>query len=811
MEHEEVPSEAAEEESLRALLEDVRTKPARNVVFAAPANDPRARRPGDALRILLSAAVVAMAASAFHKGNDVDTRVTELFAADLPSWISAPLTIVFILGGVYSFVLLLAILVFGSGRAAIARDMFLAGVVAAGAATALSGLTGPEWPDIIPELLEREGVPSYPLLRLALATALVRVAAPYLAAPMRHVGGRLIGGMVVASLVLGYGGPTSVLGGLALGVGAAAAVHLAFGSGVGIPSLARIRDALQAIGVDVVSADYLDEQPIGVTLVKAELAAGEAVLVKVYGRDAVDAAFLTRTWRSVLYRDSHRAVSATGLQQVEHESLMLLEAGRGGASVPELVGWGPGDAGDALVVARGLDGERLESLEDSRIGDDTLAGCWQALVGLHAAGIAHRDIDTDRIVVRRDRVVLADLSGASMTADPLVRAADLAQMLVATAVKVGPDRAVAAARAAIGDERLAEALPVLQASALPATLQRAVKESNFKLKDLRAATTDATGSEAPQLAQLARVTWGNVAMVVLTVFAASALISALSDIGLETLADEVANASWAWIITAFVMAQLTNVGEWVSLTAFVPRVPFGPTIRFRYAISFISLAVPSDAGAIAMNIRYMQKQGVTWAAAVAQGPLLTIFSKGFDVILLVLSAKVVGETVKLDDVDSGPVLRLIVLVVVLVVIGLIVTLAVPKLRNRILPPVKEGFAAIRVSVTDPRRLLRVASGTLMQRLLFAMALAASAHAYGGSIGFVEAIFINSMVSLFIGLMPVPGGIGVGEAALAAGLTAFGMPEATALAAAVTHRMVTSYLPPIYGWYSSRWLTENDYL
>ena len=106
----------------------------------------------------------------------------------------------------------------------------------------------------------------------------------------------------------------------------------------------------------------------------------------------------------------------------------------------------------------------------------------------------------------------------------------------------------------------------------------------------------------------------------------------------------------------------------------------------------------------------------------------------------------------------------------------------------------------------------MAGGTLAQRILFGVTLAASAQAFGGTeIGLAEGIFVNSIVSLFLGLVPVPGGIGVGEAALAAGLGAMGMPEAPALAAAVTHRMVTTYLPPVYGWYTSRWLTANDYL
>lgn len=65
------------------------------------------------------------------------------------------------------------------------------------------------------------------------------------------------------------------------------------------------------------------------------------------------------------------------------------------------------------------------------------------------------------------------------------------------------------------------------------------------------------------------------------------------------------------------------------------------------------------------------------------------------------------------------------------------------------------------------------------------------------------------MSLFVGLVPVPGG--VGEAALTAGLVAVGVPEGPAIAAAISHRVVPNYLPPAYGWFASKWLTERDYL
>jgi uncharacterized membrane protein YbhN (UPF0104 family) len=210
-------------------------------------------------------------------------------------------------------------------------------------------------------------------------------------------------------------------------------------------------------------------------------------------------------------------------------------------------------------------------------------------------------------------------------------------------------------------------------------------------------------------------------------------------------------------------------------------------------------------------VRYMMRLGVSSAAAVAQGPLLTIVAKGLDVLLLIITSRLIGQSVELDDVDSGPVLRLLVLIAVLAVIGVALTLFVPKLRRMVIPPIKDALTAVRGSISSLDRLTRIVGGSLLSRVLFAMTLAASVAAYGASISFGEAVFVNSAVSLLVGLMPVPGGIGVGEAALATGLVTIGVPEGAALAAAVTHRMATTYLPPVFGWYATRWLTDRDFL
>lgn len=50
-----------------------------------------------------------------------------------------------------------------------------------------------------------------------------------------------------------------------------------------------------------------------------------------------------------------------------------------------------------------------------------------------------------------------------------------------------------------------------------------------------------------------------------------------------------------------------------------------------------------------------------------------------------------------------------------------------------------------------------------------------------------------------------------EAALTVGLMAVGVTESAALAAAVTFRIVTFYVPPLWGAAAFRWLERHGYL
>jgi uncharacterized membrane protein YbhN (UPF0104 family) len=41
--------------------------------------------------------------------------------------------------------------------------------------------------------------------------------------------------------------------------------------------------------------------------------------------------------------------------------------------------------------------------------------------------------------------------------------------------------------------------------------------------------------------------------------------------------------------------------------------------------------------------------------------------------------------------------------------------------------------------------------------------------------------------------------------------AAGVPEPAALAAALSYRVFSSYLPPVWGFFSMRWLQQHEYL
>jgi uncharacterized membrane protein YbhN (UPF0104 family) len=436
---------------------------------------------------------------------------------------------------------------------------------------------------------------------------------------------------------------------------------------------------------------------------------------------------------------------------------------------------------------------------------------------MHGAGIAHGRLDGDRILLQDDGgVTVADLSTATVAASSAEIVADRAQLLVSTWLLVGSDRAISAASAALGSAGLSEILSYLQPAAFTTSTRRALKGDRDALDELRDRAAAAVGTEPPKLQQLRRFTWGTLLQIAILLAATYFLFTGIAGIGIDEIAQELREADQAWIWAALFVGVAAQAGQAFStMGASIRPITFQPSFMLQLAIQFIALAVPSSAARVAMNVRFFQLSGATSAEALAIGGIDSF--SGFLIqaliILLVLTG-VVTLDLEFDlggqDGGSGGLNPLVVAVIVLAIVAVLLVIAVPKYRRMIATKLTEAKAQLRV-LRSPAHLAMLFGGNFAAQLLLAAALGLCTRAFGYRLGLADLLVVNTLVSLFAGIMPVPGGIGVTEAALSVGLAAAGVPESAAFAAAVTYRLVTFYLPPIWGGVATRWLKREGYL
>jgi uncharacterized membrane protein YbhN (UPF0104 family) len=778
------------------------------VLFATDGSEPRRRRVADA--VWLGCAAVALGLGGLASGDSPGRQADVAAAFDrLLGWLEPLWTVCYAGASIVSAALVVAAV--AGRRGALARDLIVAAAGVVGAGWLLALAIDGDSPSL-GDMLWASGDPSFPAVRVALVGAVALVAGPCLTRPVRHAVAALVVLAAVASVVLESAYPSQVLGGLGLGLGIGAAVRLVFGSSAGFPTVDRVRDALTDLGVDVAGLWVAPRQGGGPARYLGQAGEGP-VAVAVYGRDARDAQILARAWRMLWYRDPGPQASFTRREQVDHEALMLLLAERRAAApVPEVVAMGTASTGDAVLVTDQPAVPRLVDLPADAVTDDLLGQVWDAAARLRRVGMGHGRLNAASILVVDGGVLVTDLAAARMNAPTAVLATDLAELLVSCSLLVGETRALASMRAVVGDAGIRDALPFLQHGALSPGLREAVRARRGDVDALRLSAASAIGDEVPELAELRRVQARDVLLMVLTVAAAYVLLGQLADIGFDTIVDELSNAALGWVLFGLVVAQLALVTDAMAVTAAVGRaLPLGPTTLLQSAIKFLNLSVPSVAGKLALTIRFLQRQGIDTSIAVSQGAIDSVAGFVVQAVVLLIVIPAIDIDVDLGDVDVSRLVWLGVALLALAVVGALVVALVPSLRARVTRPVHEAMGNVRSLAASPQRLIRLVLANVGSQLIYALVLGMSLHSVGGEASLAELLFVNTAVSLFAGLLPVPGGIGVAEAGLTAGLVAVGVPEATALAAALIHRLLTYYLPPVWGYFSLRWLGRHGFV
>ncbi|MBF6556816.1 MAG: flippase-like domain-containing protein [Acidimicrobiales bacterium] len=773
------------------------------------------------------------------------------FLTPPPGGVKWLVTIVWVLGSV-GLIVLSATVALLARRPAMARDVALAGGVAWGLSYLIEVLVGPDGARLAGTNLAHVNL-HFPQPRVAVAVAVATAAVPYLVRGLERVIQLAVLLAALATLVHGAGLLTSVLASIALGWGLAAAVHLIFGTPLGLPSGADVSLLLEEMGLGRRTVVPEPDQEWGVARYSTSDDVGPLV-VSVYGRDARDAQFFAKTFRYVFYRDSGPTLTITRLQQVEHEAYLTLLAGSHGATVPTVVDAARvGPNRDAVLVVRSPKGVTLTTLMDRVDGEeedvearggeagpgvssdpdgvfapaaapaqrvDLSDGAVHAfltqLVTLGRARIAHGSISADTVVVDGDNAGLIDFSRSSYDATKEQIDRDLACALATLSLAIGSQRTASAAARCLPSGAVPDALPYLGRAALSPALVRQYRGRKSELVALREQGAAAAGVEVPKLAEPRRLSWVSIALIVGSLIGGWALLGVLVNVGNSF--DTIVGADWGWVVTVAVLAGLVYPSLAFEILGSVNEtLPYGRVLALEMAETFVGLAGGTMA-VIATRVRFFQQQGLATARAISSGVLITSASWITKLALFLLALPFALGTLRLDDRPAGGGARTAWLIAIaVVVIGVLVgaVLAVPRLRrvarDKLRPKLSDVTGQLKMLAGRPRKLVALFGGAVAAQICVILALGASLQAFGDHLSPATLMVIIFLAGILGGASPVPGGVGVVEAGLILGLTSAGVTEEVAVAAVFVQRLFTSYLPPVAGWIVLVGMRRKEYL
>jgi uncharacterized membrane protein YbhN (UPF0104 family) len=473
---------------------------------------------------------------------------------------------------------------------------------------------------------------------------------------------------------------------------------------------------------------------------------------------------------------------------------------------PDPAGPHPGPAGPDVVPP---DPARPAAPAAAQPTDDQLLRVWEAVLQLHAHRVTHRALTGDRILFADDgSVVLLDPGGGDVAATDLQLRLDLAQLMAELALLVGPDRTASLAVKAIGADELVAVVPLLQRIVLYRSTRAAVRRRKDVLPELRKQLLAAApGEDAPPV-RLERVRPRTVVTLIASLAAAYFL---LGELGRVSLLSTLRSADWRWTALALALSALTYVGAAWSLSGYVPdRLRFGPTVLAQLAGSFVTLVTPAAVGGAALNIRYLQRRRIPAAVAAASVGLSQVVAFTLHILLLVIFAAITGS----QDHSLQPPTWVYFVIAALIVIVLVVV-AIPAgrrlLRARLSPVLGQVLPRLLAVVQQPRKLAEGIGGALLLTAAYILCLDACIRALGGSVALASTAVVYLTGSALGSLVPTPGGLGAVEAALSAGLTAAGLPGATAVSAVLLFRALTFWLPVPVGWGALNFLERRGYL
>lgn len=322
-----------------------------------------------------------------------------------------------------------------------------------------------------------------------------------------------------------------------------------------------------------------------------------------------------------------------------------------------------------------------------------------------------------------------------------------------------------------------------------------------------------SGQAANESGRVARP-YGNLPVKVLLgvgVAVAVVVLGVLHRTAVDAGGDSLAGADGEWLG----LAVLATVAMWTAGTASLlgtlpARPPLGRLFAVQFAASFANHLLPAGSGAMAVNVRFLQRHGVSRGVAVGAVGLNSLATGITHIVLLVAIVVVDPAALHRAGVrlprpggwspSAGPATA--------IAAGALGTLAavalVPPSRRWLRRRAVRVAAALRRMAGEARELGAVLRhpgraaalwlGSLSLPVCHALVLFSVLRGLQAPLGIGTVLVIYLGVSSLSAVIPSPGAIGGLDVALVAALAAAGVPSAVAVGAVLGYRMVTVWLP-----------------
>lgn len=634
----------------------------------------------------------------------------------------------------------------------------------------------------------------------AVIAALASVSTPYLSPAARNASWALVVLVAGGNVFLGQNLPVGVFAGAVLGWGIGKLFHIILGAPGRRTSVSALQQALEQGGlpgarVVPVRRGLLRPQEYGVVA-----ADGAPLRMKIVRRLRRRAGPLHRLRNALAPVEiEHEAGLSTPLHEVEHEAYVtLLAEGAGVGTIPVVLA-GQIEHGPPFLVSQTIAGRPLSSLPAEEISDGLLDAIWGDVLALASVPIAHHDLRAQNILIDSSgRPRISSFTFSRVGGPEAGYRQDAAEMLVSMASVVGTDRAIASIQRAFPREALLRVLPYLQRVVLHRRLLRQLPARAAALAELREGLAERLEVPVPSLQLPVRPS--SIIMLLIGGLAVYLLLPELSSI--DQVLVLIARGDSRWLAMTATIGFLAILASAISiLGSSRRRLPVGKTIAVQAAAAFTGRTTAVGIGFYRINWVYLERIGLRGPQILAVLGVNRIVTGMVSGVGTLLGIVVIGGAVPIGK--ANVVLSWQVLAgVVVVLLAAVLFLASPFGRRKVLRPgaawAREMWQEIVPLLRTPLRAAQLTLGCVAYLLLSAVALATTLAAFTPHFPFVPVLAVFVVGTTLGQLAPTPGGLGAVEAAMIAGLTAIGVAPSNSIAAVLSSRLLTYWLPVLPG-------------